>query len=99
LNSHVQARHSRLVRDLDLSAKFRQSIKGSPVRGADVRRRDDAHPSATLDERLDVLLQDAHAVPLDEGAQEIDAIGGCELLLNLGADPGLVPPIDEERAH
>jgi hypothetical protein len=37
-------------------------------------------------------------VPLDEGAEQVDAVGAGQFSLDFAADAGLVPAVDEEGA-
>ena len=70
----VQPRRSRLVGDLDVGAQLHEAVEGPLVGGAHVGRRDDAQPTAALAQLEERLLEHAEALPLDEGAEQVDVV-------------------------
>jgi len=66
--------------------------------GADVGGGDDAQGAAAVEVGAQRAFEDPEAVPLDEGAEQVDAIGGGDLGLEDLAEAGLAAGVDEEIA-
>jgi hypothetical protein len=75
-----------------------QEIDGAALGGADVGGSDEAQGPAAVEVGAQRTFEDSEAVPLDEGAEQIDAIGRGNLGLEDLAEAGLAAGIDEEIA-
>ena len=94
----VQARTARLVVHLHLGAVLRdQPIERPSIRAPRVRARDDADRHPVVLQPPQLILDDADARPHDEGTQQVDAIGRCELVAQLAADTRLALCVRQQR--
>ena len=94
----VESRSLRVVLDLDLGPEVpHEPIQGGPLGGSHVGRRDQAEGDATLARCLESVLEEAQAVPLDEGHDDVDPVGTRQLGSNLVADSWLTGRVGEER--
>ena len=73
-----------------------EPIQGRPLGGSHVGRRDQAEGDATLAGCLEAVLEEAQAVPLDEGHDDVDPVGTRQLGSNLVADSWLTGRVGEE---
>ena len=71
----VQAGAARVGADAHLGPAFGQPVEGASVGGAHVNGGEHTQGAARLEMLAQLLLQQAQAAPLDEGAEQIDAIG------------------------
>ena len=86
-----------VVLDLDLGTEVpHEPIQGGPLGGSHVGRRDQAEGDATLARCLEPVLEEAQAVPLDEGHDDVDPVGTRQLGSNLVADSWLTGRVGEE---
>jgi len=75
----VEARGADLVGDLHVGPQVGQEVDGAALGGADVGGSDDAQGAAAVKVGAQRAFEDPEAVPLDEGAEQVDAIGGGDL--------------------
>ena len=77
-------------------AHLGERVEGFALGSAHVGGRQDAHRSlAHLQVFFEFVSQHAHAVPTDERAQKVDAVGRLDLALDGVADPRLVLGVDQ----
>ncbi len=64
-----------VVLDLDLRAELtHEAVERGPFSRAHVRRRHDSEGDTAFSEATQLLLEQSNAVPLHEGAEEVDTI-------------------------
>jgi hypothetical protein len=94
----VKARRLRFVVDADLGAEVaHEPVQRRAVGRAHVCRREHAERDAARLPVGELGLEDAHAVPLDEGAQQVDAVRGGELGPEFGAELGVAVGVGQQR--
>ena len=82
----MQSRPQGVVLNFDLGAELPdQPVQRDPLGGAHVGRGHDPQWHAPSSEILEFRLQDPQAVPFDEGAQQVDLIGGDQFGTQLSA--------------
>ncbi len=94
----VEAGCPRVVGDLHLGAKIGQEVDRAALGRADVGGGEDAQGPVLLEVALEGGFEQAEAVPLDERAQEVDAVGRRDLALEDGAEAGLAASVHEQVA-
>ncbi len=94
----MQSGRPGLVGDLHLGAQLDQAVERALVGRAHVRGGDDAQPATALAQLGELLLDHPQALPLDEGAQQVDGVRGGQLAGDLEADARLTATVDEECA-
>jgi hypothetical protein len=93
----VKARAPGVVGDLDLGAHLGERIEGATLGGADVGGGEDTQASGVAGEELaERLFDQAEAVPLEERAEEVNAIGRGELAADLWAHARVVGAVGEK---
>lgn len=76
-----------------MGAQVGQEVDGAALGGADVGGGDDAQGAAAVEMGAQRAFEDPEAVPFDEGAEQVDAIGGGDLGLEDLAEAGLAAGI------
>jgi hypothetical protein len=96
----VQAGRAGLVADPDLRAvAAHQLVDGALLGRLHVGRGDDAERDAAVAQRRQLVGQHADAVPADERAQQVDAVGRPQLGPQLGAERRLLGRVGEQGGH
>ena len=95
----VEPGASGVVRDAHVGAELAQALEGVGVGGAEVRGGQDAQLlGVSLEKVVQLGAQESEAAPLDEGDEQVDAIGGGELEPDLVTDAEIARAVDEEIA-
>ena len=95
----VQAGATGVVADLQAGAERGQRVEGPPFRSSNVGSGEDAKPARpALQEAAERVLEHPEAGPLEERAEQVDAVGRGEFAAYLGADTHVVVSVDEEFA-
>ncbi|WP_425557282.1 hypothetical protein [Kribbella aluminosa] len=93
----MQPRAEYVVLDLDLRTEVvDESVEGGAVRCTQVRGGDDAERGAPEPEALELRLEQSEAVPLHEGADEVDFVGRVDLGTKLRAKRWLAVRVSQE---
>lgn len=95
----MQARARGVVGDAHLDAELAQVVERALVGGVHVDGSQHAERAgAAAHGRAEVVRDEAHARPLEERAEQIDAVGRGELALHLVADAHVVAAVEQEVA-
>lgn len=94
----MQLGGTRVQRDPDLRTQGDERVDGALLRGAHVRRGDNPDPAASGNDRPKRVTEVANPRPDDEGADEIDAVGACQLSAQLRPDVRLALSVNEQIA-
>ena len=92
----MQARGLRVVAHLHLRAEGHQPVQRLALGGPGVDGGDDAQGLARAAVRRERLHQHAQAVPADEGAEQVDAVGGGDFVRQSMCQGRLAAGVDEE---
>ncbi len=92
----MQTRHRGVIGHADLDADLGEPVKRDPLGRPRVRRREQAHPDIVAASLLQRIEQEAYAVPANERNDEIDLVGGRDLLFQFRGEMGLAAAVDQE---
>jgi len=94
----VQPGSLRVVLDFDLCTQVvDEAIQGRALGGAHVGRCDDANRDTSVSQRDELVFEDPKSVPLDEGHDDVDAVGASQFGADFMPDPRLTRSIGKQR--
>jgi len=92
----MQARRAGLVGHFDFCSQVDKGVDRPPVGRAHVSGGDDPEPAPAIAHGAKRPLDRAESLQLDEGREKVHGVGGLHLPGDLGANAGLIPPVDEQ---
>ena len=92
----MEARGLRVVRHLHLRAERHEPVERLALGGAGVDGGDDAQGPPGAAVRAELVFEHAEAVPADEGAEQVDGVGGWNLVRQRVSERRLAAGVDEE---
>ena len=92
----MEARGLRVVRHLDLRAARHQPIERFPFGGPGEHGGDHAEWPARSAMCLELIFQQPQPMPSDEGAQQVDGVGGRDLVRQRVGEGRLPAGVDQE---
>ena len=95
----MQLRRLALIVDPDVGAEPHQLIESLRAGRPEIRRGDDPHPSASLDEGAKLILQWLKACVSNESANQVDLVGAADLLLQHCAESRFACAVHQELAR
>src|SRR5437667_3142401 len=94
----MQARPPGVVGDANIRTPSAKRVDSIPFGRSQIDAGEDTEPTAAVEHRTDILLQQPETVPLDECTDQVDLVGGGKLAAQLVAHAVLVARVHEERA-
>ncbi len=92
----MQARHRGVIRHADFDTELGKSVKSNTLGRPGVGRREQANGNVVTTSLLQRVEEEAHAVPANERNDEIDLVGGPDLLLQFRGEMRLAATVHQK---